>query len=187
MDAADRSFAYAFAFVLGREGGFVDRPSSEDPGGATNHGVSLRYALSKGRLLDKDMDGDVDADDIRLITVEDAQKLYRADFWDATRAGEMPPAVALVVFDTAVNCGAQAARILLQKALGVVADGMLGPRSMAALKAADPIPLCIEILARRTVLQASLSNWGSNALGWSRRLMLLNSSATWLAHQGTLA
>jgi lysozyme family protein len=174
----DAIFARAFAWTLGKEGGFVARDLAEDPGGATNHGISLRFARSKGRVLDLDEDGDVDAADIQLITPEVARAVYRSDFWFPARCDEMAPVLALVMLDSAIHNGVPRAVMLLQEAAGVTPDGAFGPRTMIAVRTREPLALALEQLARRAVFQAGLPNWTANRLGWSRRLTLLASEAT---------
>ena len=164
-------FSRAMEFVLRYEGGYVDHPS--DPGGATNLGISLRYARGKGRLLDLDRDGDVDAADIRLITRDVAADIYRRDFWAAVQADRLPPAVAVVAFDAAINCGPQRAAIWLQAAARVAQDGAIGPKTLAAVAAAPAATLVSEMLALRIMHHASLSTWSTFGLGWMRRVTAL--------------
>lgn len=169
-------FERRLRFVLLKEGGFVDHRA--DPGGATNHGISLRYAVSKGRVLDLDHDGDVDAADIRLITPAVAADLYRKDFWRPVRGDELPAPLDLVLFDAAVNCGVGRAVGWLQTHLGVRSDGDFGPRTLDALRQhlAQPgalPPLVREMLARRISHHAALDDLPEFRLGWSRRLAAL--------------
>jgi lysozyme family protein len=167
----DHLFDEAFEFTLGREGGFVNHPS--DPGGATNHGVSLRYARRLGRVVDLDLDGDVDIDDIRLVTPAVAKTLYRKDFWWPVGADRLHPAVAVVAFDTAVLCGAPRAARWMQGAVGATQDGAIGPRSLAALAAAAPRAVVMEVLARRMLRHADDPNRRDFGLGWFRRIAAL--------------
>ncbi len=61
------NFEKAVEKVLEHEGGYVDHKN--DPGGATNYGISLRFVKqSTGIDLDVDGDGDIDADDIKAMT-----------------------------------------------------------------------------------------------------------------------
>ena len=87
--------------VLRSEGGFVEDPA--DPGGATNHGISLRYARGVG--LDNDGDGDTDRDDILRVTAEQAHELYREDFWARPGINRLPGEIQPVMVDWAVNSG----------------------------------------------------------------------------------
>lgn len=168
---SDRVFDRAMCFVLRFEGNFVDHPM--DPGGATNLGVSLRFARGLGRLLDLDRDGDVDAADIRLITSEMAGDIYRRKFWDAVRGDDLPPPIAVVAFDAAINCGPSRAIRWLQGAVGASPDGVLGPRTRAAIALADPVAVAAEMLAQRFVHHASLPTWRNFGLGWARRCAAL--------------
>lgn len=66
-------------FILSFEGGFVDHPN--DPGGATNRGVTIATWRSVG--YDKDGDGDIDVDDLRIITAQDAiDRVMKPHYWD---------------------------------------------------------------------------------------------------------
>ncbi|WP_283393184.1 glycoside hydrolase family 108 protein [Photobacterium phosphoreum] len=116
--------------VLRKEGGYVDDPA--DAGGATNRGISLRYA--KGVGLDLDGDGDTDKDDIRLVTVEDAKRLYREDFYTGPRIDTLPVAIQPVLFDYAVNSGPPRALMAMQRVLNLAdfpcdVDGVIGPQT----------------------------------------------------------
>lgn len=147
-------YATALAFVLQHEGGFVDHP--DDPGGATNFGISLRYlrrlASAAPLLADVDGDGDVDADDIRALTPRDAGHIYRARFWDGLGCDDMPGQVAIAYFDAAVNTGPGQAGRLLQRALNqyghsLAVDGIIGPASRCALLQSCAAPCGAERVA----------------------------------------
>lgn len=124
-----RDFNDYFNIILKHEGGFVNH--SADPGGATNYGVSLVF-LKGVSLVDGDInhDGVIDADDIRALTIEDSEKLYKKFFWDPLHLeGIESEELKLHVFDHGVNAGTKTAVKLLQRVLGLLDDGILGPNT----------------------------------------------------------
>ena len=92
----------------------------------------------------------------------------------------MPPAIGLVVFDSAVDLGLRRSTRLLQRALGVEVDGVPGPVTLDALHRADMRALVDEFLARRAVHYASLKK--AFHLGWYRRVMDIHRRAGAGAH-----
>jgi lysozyme family protein len=126
-------FRDALRVILIHEGGssFTDNPN--DPGGATKYGISLRFL--KGEGVDIDHDGDIDADDIKGLTEEDAEKLYASFFWAPMHSDNFVQPVAAKLFDVGVNVGTTRGTILAQKAALVEADGLLGPQTINAINA----------------------------------------------------
>ncbi|OED44056.1 hypothetical protein ACH42_08425 [Endozoicomonas sp. (ex Bugula neritina AB1)] len=116
------SFEIAIAFVLGEEGGFVDDPA--DNGGATKYGISQRSYPDLN---------------IQSLTIEQVKTIYHDDYWQKCRCGELPAAVACVVMDTAVNMGIGRAIRLLQEALRVTVDGIMGPKTIEAAYLNPPL------------------------------------------------
>ncbi|MCC5991892.1 MAG: peptidoglycan-binding protein [Rhodobacteraceae bacterium] len=114
--------------IVAREGGFVNDP--DDPGGATNFGVTI-HTLRRLRPGQR-----VTEDDIRALTREDALEIYVEHYFNRPRIAELPEPLWATMFDMYVNAGANAVRIL-QRLLGemgleVAADGVIGPKTIAA-------------------------------------------------------
>ena len=115
------------AEIVRREGGYVNDP--DDPGGATNHGVTIH--TMKGLGMDLNRDGKVDASDVRALTAEQAAAIYVRHYFQAPRLNLLPTAIQASVFDMQVNAGANAVRIL-QRLTAVFGkplkeDGVVGP------------------------------------------------------------
>ncbi len=166
--AVSDAFLRAYPIVAGAEGGLTTDPA--DPGnwtgGARGRGVcrGTQWGISAAAYPTLDI--------VRL-TLADAQTLYRRDYWDRVHGDELPPAVALLVFDAAVNNGVGRAVRWLQAAAGVAADGVLGAATLAAVHAMPALALLVEFQAQRMVFMAGLPTWRSFGLGWARRLCRL--------------
>lgn len=127
--------------IIAREGGYVDDP--DDPGGATNHGVTIHTLRRLG--LDLDGNGRVDAADVRALSREQAIAILIRHYHETPGLHRLPVALQASVFDMQVNAGANAIRILqrLLQRMGhpLTVDGALGPQTLAAVgraAAADP-------------------------------------------------
>jgi len=165
MTTPDERFDRSFKAVLRHEGGYVDHP--RDPGGATNLGITLGTA--KAFRLDLDGDGDVDKDDVRLLTPETAAPVYREGYWLKTKCDQLPAGVDYMVFDLAVNSGTKRAARYLQRAAGVAEDGRIGPKTIAAVtgNAARIVERMEDI---REEFYRSLDTFPTFGKGWLRRL-----------------
>jgi lysozyme family protein len=162
-------FSEAMAFVEQWEGGWSD--DAADPGGLTKWGITIRTVIALA--LDFNRDGRVDEADLRDMTRDQARNVYRREYWDKVRAGELPGPVALLVFDAAVNQGVSRAGRFLQLAAGVASDGKIGPATLAAVRAkyaAAPRVLLREIAVRRALHYSSLAHFVRFGPGWYRRL-----------------
>lgn len=135
ITAFSERFLAAYPKVGELEGGFVNDP--RDRGGATNHGVSLRFLVAEGKIdvdadgiadFDLDMDGDIDVADIRKLTKIDAMYLFQRCFWNRLDCESFPRPIGEMLFDQGVNGGNVAAKKLLQRAINRVLLRFLGIR-----------------------------------------------------------
>lgn len=123
------NFERALAFVLRHEGGFVDDP--DDPGGATNFGITQTTFD-----IFREVNG-LEKISVKFITAAERDAIYLAEYWNAARCDQLPTPLDLVHFDSAVLCGVPTASRMLQQALGVKIDGLLGPTTLSAAQASD--------------------------------------------------
>jgi len=123
--------------IVDREGGYVDDP--HDPGGATNHGVTIHTMRRLG--LDLDGDGTVDADDVRALPRDRAVEIFIEHYYRGPGIGLLPEALQPSVFDMYVNSGSNAVRILQEllrdMGLEIAVDGVIGPQTARAAFAAE--------------------------------------------------
>lgn len=119
--------------IVAREGGYVNDP--DDPGGATNFGVTIGTMRSLG--LDVNGDGRVDVADVKALTRPQAEAIFVEHYFRRPRLSDLPQPVQASVFDMYVNAGANAVKILqsLVSRMGFPAspDGVIGPRTVAAV------------------------------------------------------
>lgn len=116
-------------FILSWEGGFANVPG--DRGGATKYGVTI--SIWKAQGYDKDGDGDIDVADLKLITKDDAMRICRLNFWNRWKADEIKDqSVANLLVDWVWASGRYGITIP-QSILGVKVDGVVGPKTLAAL------------------------------------------------------
>ena len=149
----------AIAFVLKAEGGYT--VDAGDKGGETNFGISKRAYPNE---------------DIKNMTEARAREIYQRDYWQVCHCDELPSPLAIAVFDAAVNQGAGAAVRMLQIALDVAVDGVVGEKTITAAFKADAAGVrrfMAQRMARyaRTIMRdASQEAFIEN---WSDRLMRL--------------
>lgn len=124
------------AEIVRREGGFVNDP--DDPGGATNHGVTI-HTMRQLRL-DLDGNGRIDTADVKALTPAKAAAVYVRHYYTEPKINLLPEPLQASVFDMQVNAGANAVKLLqrLLSRMGFACgdDGIIGPRTIAAAQAA---------------------------------------------------
>lgn len=160
------SFDEAVDIVFANEGGMS--ANSLDPGGVTNFGISQKSYPDL---------------DIKKLTRSDAKNIYFRDYWSKYPFAEIASQpIANKLFDMAVNMGPSTAIRLLQQSLQhfvsgpIVADGIMGPLTLAVLKEVDEAKLLGELRARAALYHCDLViNQGVKLttfmLGWLRRDM----------------
>ena len=133
-------------FILSFEGGFSNHPA--DKGGATNKGVTIATWRQVG--YDKDGDGDIDVNDLRLITDKDVRdRVLVPHYWNRWKADFiLSQSVANIVVDWVWASGKHGITGV-QRLLGVKADGIVGAKTLGALNARDSRELFDAIKAER--------------------------------------
>jgi lysozyme family protein len=162
------NFEQCLALVLKHEGKFVNHP--KDPGGMTNLGVTKR-------VWEEWVGHPVDEAAMRALGPSDVAPLYKKNYWDKIKGDQLPAGVDYACFDLAVNSGVGRAAKTLQQALGVSADGAIGPATLDAVEKADARSLATEICDLRLKFLQSLSTFATFGKGWSRRVSEVEETA----------
>lgn len=163
-----QAFAAWCAFLAPTEGGLS--LDANDSGNFTPDGrlVGSKFGISAHSYPDVD---------IPNLTIEQANLLRKVDFWDKVRGDELPGPVAFILAEAAYGSGPGRAIMQMQNVVGVTADGVFGPGTMAALTAmlaARPDGIekfVIEYEAQRLLFEATLGDkWDRYKVGWTRRM-----------------
>jgi lysozyme family protein len=157
--------------VLHLEGGFVDHPA--DKGGPTKYGVILSTWKQYG--YDKDNDGDIDADDVKELSEDDARYVAKKVFWDFFKADAIAvQSIAEFIVDWGYNSGRVLVAKKVQKLLNLVADGAIGTMTLNAINSAIPKTLFESLKeARKNFIEAIVKERPSQKVfykGWMNRI-----------------
>ena len=157
-------------FILSFEGGFVNDPV--DRGGATNKGVTIATWRMQG--YDKDGDGDIDVDDLKLISDADAIEVMRRCFWKRWRADEIKNQNLANILVDWIWCSGTPSITITQAMLGLKADGIVGKNTLEALNRQDPQVFFNRLKARRKQFYERIVEKRPSQVrflkGWLRRL-----------------
>lgn len=151
------NFDQCFERLIGHEGGYSNHPN--DPGGETMWGITKRVAVENGYT-----------GPMRELTREQAKAIYKRAYWDKAKADQYDGAISFQLFDAAVNHGITQAIKFLQRAVGTTADGIVGPKTLAAIAAMDVDDVLMRFNAERLQFYTELSTWNTFGRGWARRV-----------------
>ena len=154
-------FIQALQITLGWEKGYGDH--SKDPGGATNFGIT-RKTLSDWR------EHKVTKYEVKNLKMPEAQRIYKEKYWVPAYCDQLPDAIAIAMFDCAVNQGVGRAKKLLQSALRVKVDGVIGPKTLAAVERTEEAELLRDFMAKRAMHYSGLKTLFTFGYGWFRRI-----------------
>lgn len=145
---ADQGFELAVEGVLKSEGGYVHDP--DDPGGETKYGISKRSYPDL---------------DIPSLSVEDAKRIYKKDYWD--KLGDVPSHLREAAFDGAVNQG-----------VGFVKE--------ALAQAGGDLRRFLDLRAQRyaSIIQRN-PEMAKFQRGWEKRLEQFQPQGPWAKYRGT--
>lgn len=149
------SFDDAFDALIGNEGGYSNHP--QDSGGETMWGVTARVARASGYT-----------GPMRDLPRETAKAIAKKLYWDPLHLDEFDSRVAFQIFDANYNGGH--AVLWMQGASGAVVDGLIGPKTIAAVQATDPLKFILRWNAIRLRYFTALKGWPIFGRGWANRI-----------------
>lgn len=164
--------AHFLALLKIHEGGkYTDGKHPYDPGGPTKWGITI-----------PDIPG-ATADTIRNLTWEEAVPIYDTKYWDVVCGDDLPSGVDYTVADYGVHSGTHRAIKVLQRVVGVREDGVMGPETLAAVKARDPKAVINAICDERLHFLRSLRIWEQDKNGFTARVAEVRASSLDMADQ----
>lgn len=119
----------------------------------------------------------VDEAAMMALTPQDVAPLYKKNYWDKIKGDSLPAGVDYACFDLAVNSGVGRAAKLLQQAVGVSADGAIGPATLDAVASQNPRDVATEVCDLRLKFLQSLPTFATFGKGWSRRVAEVEETA----------
>ncbi|MYC71043.1 MAG: hypothetical protein F4X17_10090 [Gemmatimonadetes bacterium] len=133
------SFETAFERTMRLEGGYLLHEVEGDAGGLTYAGIAKNRWPDLALWDDRDrLTQEPDEDIVAYV-----QAFYRENFWDAMRLDEIEHSEpAFVIYDFGVNAGTKNAIRAAQRACMEDPrehDGLVGPKTIEAVNAADPV------------------------------------------------
>jgi lysozyme family protein len=168
------NFPASLALVLKSEGGNSDNPA--DHGGRTSRGIT-QASYDAWRA-----ENGLAPLDVWSAPQADVNAIYLAEYW-MPYCDLMPIGVDYIFFNNSVLDGPYRSAVLLQQALGVVADGRIGPITRQALAAADPVSLIIKISAASAAFYRSLHQ-PTFTQGWLNRVAFVSQNALAMVKEG---
>lgn len=155
MPAFTLSFSKAFTDLMGNEGGYSNHP--KDPGQETMWGITKRVARAHGYL-----------GSMRDLPRALAMQIAYTSYWTPLRLDEFTEKIAFQIFDANYNGGHPV--IWMQASAGAAIDGILGPETIAKVRAANSYIFTMKFLAYRLTYFTCLKTWPTFGKGWARRI-----------------
>lgn len=165
---AKNTFDEALKRLLEDEGGYTNDP--DDAGGPTNFGITIhdfrRYVRADGT-----------ANDVKHMSVDTAKTIYREKYWKVMWCDDLPAGVDYAVFDYGVNSGIGRAIPALQRLVGTSQDGVIGPITLAAVRARDATKLINQICDQRMAYLRAHTKFWKFGKGWTARVGRVRAAA----------
>ena len=135
-------FETALSFTLYFEGGFSNHPA--DKGGRTYKGI-LQTEYNTYRRQ-----GGLPPLDVTQMSDSELMEIYQG-YWDNSRSATMHPALAVVMFDTAINFGINNSVTFLQQALGLPQTGIFDAKTKEALANGNNRNTALQMINERII------------------------------------
>lgn len=152
-------------FIKKWEGGYANDP--DDTGGCTMMGVTIM-------VFKKFFGSEKNCEDLKNITDEEWLKIFKKGYWNPWKADQIEnQSIAQLCVDMGWGSGVKTAIKKVQTCLGLKADGIVGPKTLAALNSKDTVTTFRRLWSMRYIWFHDIAKKGNNQKflnGWLRRL-----------------
>lgn len=174
MTFTQAAFHASFERTVGHEGRFSNDPNDNGnwTGGKKGKGElkGTKYGISANFYYNSHWLETCYRTEIEDLSLNQAQIIYFNDFWSPLGVvTDQSSAFYYQYFDAAVNHGVAGAHRILQRAVGVDDDGVIGPATLGAVdeNAIDELPFMF--ISERMVTHGNSSTWSHHGRGWNNR------------------
>lgn len=168
------NLAQTIKLVFGSEGSYVNHP--KDPGGPTKYGITAA-TLGAWRRLGRR----ATAEEVMALRLTEATEILDKQYAQPLRYAELPPGLDYALFDFAVNSFTVQPVKELQRVLGVEADGIMGVKTLAAIRTRDVSALINGLCDRRMGFLRGIKGWPTFGKGWTARVAHVRQTALRMA------
>jgi lysozyme family protein len=109
-------------------------------------------------------------EEVKNLDEDTVKRIYRAWYWDECSCDDLPGGVDYFIFDCGLLSGTGTAIRWLQRSVGAVPDGVIGPKTRAAIQADDAASIISKVEALRRSRLKSLKDWKRFGHGWTNRV-----------------
>jgi lysozyme family protein len=150
--------------------GFIWQPDRDghENDSAPGETFSTRWGITQMTWAAAEEHGIVNGP-FQTCTQDQCRAIYRANYYNALNCALWAPGVALMLFVDATLTGVGHVARMLQRAVGVNDDGVIGAKTIAAVQAMDPNKLINLLATADEAYLAALANAPKFINGWTRR------------------
>lgn len=152
-------------FIKKWEEGYANDP--DDAGGCTMMGVTIK-------VFQKFFGGEKNCEDLKNISEDEWLEIFKKGYWKPWKADQIEnQSIAQLCVDMGWVSGVKTAIKKVQACLGLKVDGIVGPKTLAALNAKDTVTTFRKLWSMRYIWFHDIAKKGNNQKflrGWLRRL-----------------
>ena len=144
----------------------------DNDGAVNDQAQGEKFATSRGitqTTWDDAVDSGVVTGELSSATSAQCATILKTNYWDFLACDQVSSGCDLVIFNNGMVCGSGHAARLVQRIVGTVADGKIGPRTLLAIRGYGQQHFIDEMTTADEEYYAALANAPLYLRGWDRR------------------